>query len=186
MNTSPAWSPRRFLLDMAVVAMVASVLGWIAAGLLYSALSGRWASPAWGFLITYGCAYTILFPFFSLLATRRRPPVLRLTPDGIELAAARSDGVFVPGDAVTRVRVRRRRPIATLEVFVREADVARIVPVDRDGRRARGKRGGGGVRYRVPLAGMNESAVRAAIHEHLNGGTTWRSENGTPRTASER
>ncbi|MBL7259619.1 hypothetical protein [Paractinoplanes lichenicola] len=180
-----AWSPWRFLLACVGLAVLASALGLIAIWLFYSAVLGRWNLPSVVFAVVYPVTYTVFFTGFSFLAARKRPPVLTFAPDRIELAAARCDGVVVPYDAVTRIRMRAWWPITMLDVFVSASEGARIVPVDRAGRRAPCKRLRGELRFRMPLAGLNEPAIRAGLSHHTFGGGAWRSEDVTVRIASD-
>ncbi|MBB4692142.1 hypothetical protein [Paractinoplanes abujensis] len=164
------------------MAVLAGVLGWLVAGAFYSALSGRWTT-SWTFALGYVGTFTLVYSLLSFLATRERPPSLTFAPDRVELVAARCDGVVVPADAITRIQVRAWWPFALLDLFVREADGARIVSIDRTGRRAPAKRRGGELRFRMPLAGLDVAAVRAELSKRANGDGVWRSEDATARTA---
>ncbi|MFI5930759.1 hypothetical protein [Actinoplanes sp. NPDC051494] len=153
------WSVRRAMAAAAVVSFSAAVVVQVVLGAVLRTGIG----PAVVFVVVY----TLVFTGGSVLLDRARPTRLRATAEGLELAGARRDGVFLPWPVVTAVRVRWFWPVATLEVTVPEAQTGRVVPLARGGRGPLRRRRAGHVRFVVPLAGL--PAPAATIGADLKG-----------------
>lgn len=124
-----AWAWRRFLLAAAVVGAGAGTLGWLAGTWLFSLAADRPWPPSTGEAVASILVYATAFPLFSLLLVGRLPSRPALRPDGIDMAAARQDGVLIPYDAISRVRAPWFWPVTVLEVSVDAA--AHVVPLQR-------------------------------------------------------
>jgi hypothetical protein len=153
------WSLWRYAAATAVDGVVAAVIGWLVVGGLFSALSGQFLFRPMGdglfFVVVYGLVFTVA----CVLLARRRPAGLRLTADGIELAAARRDSMFVPWSAVSKVRVRWVWPVTAVEVTIAAAQASRVLRGYRGGQAPAQRRRADLLRFSMPLAGLTASSA---------------------------
>ncbi|WIM99997.1 hypothetical protein ACTOB_003671 [Actinoplanes oblitus] len=156
------WSLWRFAFAMAAMGGFGAITAWILFSVLSIAIDGTWSLPPASFAGVYTCAFAI----FSVLFSRGRPPWLRFDDEGIELAAARHDGVRVAYATVARARVRWLWPITVLEIVVNAADESQVAWLSRGGRQPLLKRKDGQLRFSIPTAGMipGAASIRAEIH----------------------
>jgi MFS family permease len=161
------WSPRRYAFAAALIGVVAASVGWLSVSLLLSALADRPSGPAVAGGVAYVSVYAILFPAFSLMFARDRPPALRFGSEGIELAAERRDAVLLPYEAVSSARIRWPWPVTVLQVFVDASAEPKVTLIERGGRRPFRKRRGDQLRFSMPIAGLRSPA--ADIRSQLQG-----------------
>ncbi|GAA2332046.1 hypothetical protein GCM10010170_010870 [Dactylosporangium salmoneum] len=84
---------------------------------------------------------------------------MRFGGEGVELAAARRNAVWVPYRAVLSVQVRWMWPLSVLNVFVGLGDESQVELFDRGGRRPLRRQKGKRLRFSLPLAGLGASAA---------------------------
>lgn len=141
-EVSFGWSPRRFLVVRLVWGLVGAV-GGVAMILLLLlpadlAEGRRLGGPGVDFVLIFVPGYAICFAGLSVLFARRRPPWLRMTASGMELAEERRDPVFIPWSAVSSARLRWGGPLASLRITVTDPEA--VVRGNRGGRRPRRRR----------------------------------------------
>src|SRR4051794_29108346 len=107
-------SLRRSVAALVVVGVTGSAAGVLLAAGVLTAQSGH--APDIHYMIIYVAGYTLMFTLFSAIAECRRPAEVRFTAEGIELTAARRDGVFIPWQMVSKIQMRRLWPLAMLDV----------------------------------------------------------------------
>jgi hypothetical protein len=161
------WSWPRFLLAATVAGMVAATVGWLGGTWLYSLAAGRpWPAPVEE-AVAVIAVNAVAFPLFSFLLARGLPSHLALRRTGIEMAAARCDGVLIPYSAMSGARVRWFWPASVLEVSLDAAAQPSVTPLRRGGSRPAPRRTAGQIRFRVPLAGLQvaKKDITATLRE---------------------
>lgn len=158
------WAPRRVLAADLAVGLIVAVIGnvlWVVFGLLVGRMPGP-DSALW--LLTYGLFYAACFAGFSLLFMRGRPPWVRVGSAGVELAASRTDPVFIPWPAVSFARFRWCGPFTVLEIT--PSDLAAVAIGQYGGRRPRPRRRAGRVSFVVDVGVLRAgtTAIRAELH----------------------
>jgi len=159
------WAPWRHAAAYALFGVAVSVVTPPLVSLLLAAPRGRLGHPdpvAWEI---FAAVYPVVLVASSLRYARRRPPLLRLTPAGVELAESGRDAVLVPWWAVSSLRVRGFWPFTTVRVCVAVAHAAAVTRVFRGGSPARQRRRNGAICLTVPLFGLaaGRAEIRAAI-----------------------
>jgi hypothetical protein len=161
------WAPHRVLVANLAVGLIGAVIGgavlWVVFGLVLGRVPGPNSAP---WLLTDGLFYAACFAGFSLLLMRGRPPWVRVGSAGVELAAGRTDSVFIPWPAVSFARFRRRGPFTVLEIT--PGDLAAVAMGRRGGRRPRPRRRAGRVSFVVGVGVLraDATAIRAELHRH--------------------
>jgi len=158
------WAPHRLLAANLAVGLIGAVIGNVVLFVVFGLLLGRMPQPnAALWLLTDGLVYAACFAGFSLLFMRGRPPWVRVGPVGVELAASRTDPVFIPWSAVSFARFRWRGPLMVLEIT--PSDLAAVAMGQRGGRRPRSRRRAGRVSFVVDVGVLRAgpTAIRAEL-----------------------
>jgi hypothetical protein len=162
------WSRKRSLLvNLAINAIGALIVTPVLA--VNAALRhGGLAPPDVAFLIIFLIVYPFLGAGLWMIATRRRPPGIRITPDGLKLAASRADAVRLAWADVASVRLRRRWPARLLEVVPTTADAGIPVRRGRITRRPATTRSGGHRSFVVDVDSLAAApdVILAEIRRH--------------------
>lgn len=158
------WAPARLFAAKFAVGLVGSVIGTAAVALVAGLLTGR--MPEWLviWLVIYNLGYPVAFACFSLLFIHGRPPRLRIGSAGVELAASRTDPVFIPWSAISSARFRWPGPLTYLEITT--GDPAAVGTYRRGGRRPGRRRRNGLVSFVVDVGALR--AAPASIRAELD------------------
>lgn len=162
-----SWSPGRFLVVILVWGMAGTAGGLAAFFALHLPADLADGRPLRGadveFLVTFFSIYVTGFVGFSLLFTRSRPPWLRITASGMELAAAGRDSAFIPWSAVSSAKLRWTGPFTALQITV--SDPREVARGYRGGRRPPRRRRAGRVRFiaNVGVLRVDPATIRAEL-----------------------
>jgi len=159
------WSPRRLVVAAFMISLSAAVLVNAIMIVIFSIIARH--VPAAAPIVLVQCLlYPMFFAGFSFLFARRRPPWLRTSEAGLEVAASRADPIFLPWPAIASVRFRWRGPLTFLEIM--PTDPALALRVHRGGRSPSQRRRGGRVTFIADIGSLapNPTAVRAALLRH--------------------
>lgn len=147
-----AWDSGRLVRANLVVGLVAAVVGSGVVAVVFGVVTGLMPGRHYLWVPVNILVYPVGYVCGSLLATQARPPWLRIGSAGVELAASRTDPVFIPWSAVSSARVRWPWPLTFLEITTREP--AAVVRHGRGGRRPGRRRRDGSVRFRVDVVSL--------------------------------
>jgi hypothetical protein len=121
-------------------------------------LRGSIQPPGLSAALAFTATYTILFTARIAYRESRRPSRIRFTVNGVELAPAGHDGVFVPWSEVSAARVRWVWPVAELKVTIRATEPTRVL-LPRDGGNPVRSRRNGRLHVTVPSSGLAATAT---------------------------
>jgi hypothetical protein len=155
--TEYRWSSRRYLAVAATIGLLGALIGSVVLTLVTSARLGEWRAPNFWGVLNFVVLYTVVFGLASLVLSRRHPPMLRVTEDGVELADLRRDGTFVPWAADAEFRTRWPWPMTTLVVHVPIENASMLRTLHRTGRRPVVRRRNGRLRLTVTANALTTS-----------------------------